>query len=56
MQIKALSGGSELNMVSEDVIELVTDQGQMASEKGIGNLAWPALMRKLDKLDSSFRD
>jgi hypothetical protein len=43
-------------MVSEDVIELVTDQGQMASEKGIGNLAWPALMRKLDKLDSSFRD
>ena len=37
MQIKALSGGSKLNMVPSDVVELVTDQGQMASEQGIGN-------------------
>ena len=43
-------------MVPENVIELVSDQGHMASEQGIGNLAWPALMRKLDKLDSSFRE
>jgi hypothetical protein len=28
----------------------------MASEQGIGNLAWPALMRKLDKIDNSFRE
>ena len=56
IQIKALSGGSDLNMVPENVIELVSDQGHMASEQGIGNLAWPALMRKLDKLDSSFRE
>ena len=56
IQIKALSGGSKLNMVPDDVIELVTDQGQMASEQGIGNLAWPALMRKLDKIDNSFRE
>ena len=34
MQIKALSGGSKLNMVPDDVVELVTDQGQMASEQG----------------------
>ena len=56
IQIKALSGGSDLNMVPENVIELVSDQGHMASEQGIGNLAWPALMRKLDKIDSSFRE
>ena len=56
MQIKALSGGSKLNMVPEDVVELVTDQGQMASEKGIGNLAWPALIRKLDKIDVSYKE
>ena len=56
MQIKALSGGSKLNMVPDNVIELVTDQGQMASEQGIGNLAWPALIRKLDKLDNSYRE
>ena len=56
MQIKALSGGSKLNMVPNDVVELVTDQGQMASEKGIGNLAWPALIRKLDKIDVSYKE
>ena len=56
MQIKALSGGSKLNMVPDNVVELVTDQGQMASEQGIGNLAWPALMRKLDKIDSSYKE
>ena len=56
MQIKALSGGSKLNMVPSDVVELVTDQGQMASEQGIGNLAWPALIRKLDKIDVSYKE
>ena len=56
MQIKALSGDSKLNMVPDDVIELVTDQGQMASEQGIGNLAWPALIRKLDKIDISYKE
>ena len=56
MQIKALSGGSKLNMVPDDVVELVTDQGQMASEQGIGNLAWPALIRKLDKIDMSYKE
>ena len=56
MQIKALSGGSKLNMVPDNVVELVTDQGQMASEQGIGNLAWPALMRKLDKIDVSYKE
>tara|TARA_B100001113_G_scaffold242313_1_gene199316 strand:- start:818 stop:1573 length:756 start_codon:yes stop_codon:yes gene_type:complete len=56
MQIKALSGGSKLNMVPDDVVELVTDQGQMASEQGIGNLAWPALIRKLDKIDISYKE
>jgi len=32
------------------------DQGQMASEQGIGNLAWPALIRKLDKIDISYKE
>ena len=56
MQIKALSGGSKLNIVPDNVVELVTDQGQMASEQGIGNLAWPALIRKLDKIDVSYKE
>ena len=55
MQIKALSGGLKLNKVPADVIELVTQQGHMASDDGIGQLAWPGLIRKLDKIDPSYK-
>ena len=55
MQIKALTGGSKLNDVPNNVVELVTEQGQMASDDGIGQLAWPGLLRKLDKLDPSYK-
>ena len=56
MQIKALTGGLKLNQVPTDVIELVTEQGQMASDDGIGQLAWPGLLRKLDKIDPSYKN
>ena len=56
MQIKALTGGLKLNQVQTDVIELVTEQGQMASDDGIGQLAWPGLLRKLDKIDPSYKN
>ena len=45
----------KLNDVPNDVVELVTEQGQMASDDGIGQLAWPGLLRKLDKLDPSYK-
>ena len=56
MQIKALTGGLKLNQVPTDVVELVTEQGQMASDDGIGQLAWPGLLRKLDKIDPSYKN
>ena len=56
MQIKALAGGLKLNQVPNDVIELVTEQGHMASDDGIGQLAWPGLLRKLDKIDPSYKN
>ena len=56
MQIKALTGGSKLNPVPNNVIELVTEQGHMASDDGIGQLAWPGLIRKLDKIDPSYKN
>jgi len=57
MQIKALSAGRDgLNAPPQGVPEKVAGQARMQSSAGIGNLAWPALLRKLDREDPSFRD
>jgi ribulose-5-phosphate 4-epimerase/fuculose-1-phosphate aldolase len=57
IQVRAQSGGSELIPIPQPVL----DGFQMARNKvtrgvGPGALAWPALLRKLDRLDPSFRD
>ncbi len=56
MQIKALSGGRQLNMPHRGVPEKTAGQGKFDTDLGIGKLAWPALMRTLDRYDPSFRD
>ena len=56
IQVRAQSGGSELIPIPQPVL----DGFRMAADKtrgaGLGTLAWPALLRKLDRLDPSFRD
>jgi ribulose-5-phosphate 4-epimerase/fuculose-1-phosphate aldolase len=57
IQVRAQSGGSELIPIPQPVL----DGFRMAANKatggaGPGALAWPALLRKLDRLDPSFRD
>ena len=54
MQIRALSGGVKLNMPNQGVPEKTA--GQANSLEGMGALPWPALLRKLDRIDPSFRD
>lgn len=56
MQIHALSGGVGLTMPDQGVPEKTANQSGFASSHGIGKLAWPALLRKLDRIDPSFRD
>ena len=57
IQVRAQSGGNELIPVAKPILDGV----QMAANKatggvGAGALAWPALLRKLDRADPSFRD
>jgi ribulose-5-phosphate 4-epimerase/fuculose-1-phosphate aldolase len=57
IQLRAQSGGSELIPIPKPIL----DGFQLALNKvtrgvGAGALAWPALLRKLDRLDPSFRD
>lgn len=56
IQIMAQSGGSELVQVPGPVIAGIQAQAEQVT-KGLGGaLVWPALLRKLDRRDASFRD
>ncbi|MGX1199539.1 class II aldolase/adducin family protein [Parvibaculum sp. MBR-TMA-1.3b-4.2] len=56
IQVRALSGGRALTMPHDGVPEKTADQGQFHKRHGIGKLAWPALLRTLDRVDPSYRD
>lgn len=53
-QIDALSGGVELELPSEEVCEHTAQQFEKFSP--LGHRDWPGLLRKLDRIDPSFRD
>ena len=56
-QIKALSGGmAALNQPPQGTPEKAAGQGSMGLGIVADRLAWPALLRKLDRLDPSFRN
>ena len=55
-QIAAQSGGNELIKVNDAIVQGIRAQVDMVL-KGVGaELAWPGLLRKLDRQDSSFRE
>lgn len=57
MQIKALAGGRDgIQLPSAEAIEVVAGQARFQDANGIGNLAWPALLRTIDRVDPSYRD
>ena len=56
MQIAALSAGYDnVNWPSQAAIATVEAQGKRGMDNA-GSLEWPALMRKLDRIDPSYRD
>ncbi len=55
MQVATLAGGGALHLPSDDVRALVARQAAFARES-MGALAWPPLLRMLDRKDPSFRD
>jgi ribulose-5-phosphate 4-epimerase/fuculose-1-phosphate aldolase len=56
IQLRAQAGGGELIRIDPKIIE---DSGRMARTAtrgmGAGALNWPGLLRKLDRIDPSFR-
>lgn len=55
-QLAALSGGQELVMVDDRIVQGIKAQVEAVLKGFGGELAWPGLLRKLDRKDSSYRD
>jgi len=56
IQVRALAGGSELTQVDPRIIAGARQQARQATNGvGAGALAWPGLLRRLDRADPSFR-
>jgi ribulose-5-phosphate 4-epimerase/fuculose-1-phosphate aldolase len=55
-QIMAQSSGSELVQVPAPVVAGIQAQVEQVTRGLGGGLAWPGLLRKLDRRDTSFRD
>jgi ribulose-5-phosphate 4-epimerase/fuculose-1-phosphate aldolase len=55
IQVRAQSGGGELVMVDPHIIATAKQQAATVTKSAIGWLAWPALLRRLDRIDPSYR-
>jgi ribulose-5-phosphate 4-epimerase/fuculose-1-phosphate aldolase len=56
IQIAAMAGNSELIHFDQAIIDDTGRTTQAATKGMLGGIAWPALIRRLDKKDPSFRD
>lgn len=56
IQILAQSGGAALHFVPEPVIDLTAQQLSAVTVGQGAELTWPGLLRKLDRIDPSYRD
>lgn len=56
IQILAQSGAGVLHYVPKDIINLTAKQMSAVTVGQGADLTWPGLLRKLDRIDSSFRD
>ncbi len=56
IQVRAQAGGGELVPVDSRIIETGLQQAETVTHGAGGALAWPALLRKLDRFDPSYRN
>jgi ribulose-5-phosphate 4-epimerase/fuculose-1-phosphate aldolase len=56
IQVRAQSGGAELIAIDPAIIATARQQAATVTNAAGGKLAWPALLRRLDRLDSTYRE
>jgi ribulose-5-phosphate 4-epimerase/fuculose-1-phosphate aldolase len=55
-QLAAMAAQAPLNPVPPDVLEATWNNYQRGTRRPYGLMEWPALLRKLDRLDASYRE
>jgi ribulose-5-phosphate 4-epimerase/fuculose-1-phosphate aldolase len=55
IQVRALAGGGELVRIDPQIIETGQQQAGSVMHGAGGTLAWPSLLRKLDRIGASYR-
>ena len=55
IQVRAQAGGGELIPIPQPIIDGAQKQAKLVTKGLGGHLAWPGLLRKLDRMDSGFR-
>lgn len=56
IQIRALSGSRPLTPIPAGIVDTIKQQANQVTKGLGGKLAWPGLLRKLDRIDASFRE
>ncbi|CAM3456386.1 putative aldolase class 2 protein [Psychrobacter glaciei] len=56
VQIKAQSGGSTLTLISPQILAGIQAASKQVTKEANGDIAWPALLRKLRRTDPSFEE
>ena len=56
IQVRAQAGGGELTLIPQTILDGATAQAKSVTKGLGGGLAWPALLRKLDRADDSYKN
>jgi ribulose-5-phosphate 4-epimerase/fuculose-1-phosphate aldolase len=56
VQVAALSSQTELHIPTAEILAATTELYKPGVRRRFGMLEWPALLRRLDRIDPSFRD
>lgn len=56
VQIKAQSGGNALTLISPQILAGIQAASKQVTKEANGDIAWPALLRKLHRTDPSFEE
>jgi len=55
IQVRAQAGGGGLRMIGPEILSSAREFSRAATKGLGGGIAWPALLRRLDRMDDSFR-
>jgi ribulose-5-phosphate 4-epimerase/fuculose-1-phosphate aldolase len=56
IQVRAQAGGGPLISIDPGIIATAQQQAATVTKEAVGALAWPALLRRLDRIDPSYRN